>query len=585
MGGEYFTYYRMCRVVILLFFVCPFILIMMASPTYGQLLSPGKLSKAHANLEGITKCTSCHELGEKGVSISKCLSCHTPLKKRVDAKLGFHASAAVINQNCSNCHKEHLGRTFESIHFDTTKFEHKKTGFLLIGKHADLHCKSCHRPSFINDKSVIAFKGKYHALNKTYLGLDTTCTSCHVKDNPHGKQFIGKDCSSCHTAKTWKKVPAFNHDHTRFALVGKHMVVKCEDCHKKTVQPSGKSMVLYTGLAFQKCIDCHTDVHKGRFGTRCESCHTPKGWHVLPTLSRKHFDHTTTGFPLVGKHAVISCSSCHDPDKKIPGIRLTFIGKTTGKSFPKPKSSICLSCHVDYHDGAFTHIKGGTDCKNCHTSKAWLPTTFDITRHNKETHFKLTGSHEAIPCFSCHQSSKPNIKKPVFQFANTRCITCHRKDNPHKNTFTANKLNNTCATCHNTTSWKTSITFNHALTGFKLTGKHASITCISCHTKNTANEILFDKLTRSCNTCHRKDDPHHGQFTGTKTGASCGNCHNTDAFTTNHFDHNKARFKLDGAHKNISCGSCHKSEKAADGKMFVRYRPLSTTCKSCHGNS
>jgi len=406
-----------------------------------------------------------------------------------------------------------------------------------------------------------------------------------MKDNPHGKQFIGQDCSSCHTAKTWKKVPLFNHNNTKFSLVGKHIQVKCEDCHKKTAQPSGKAMVMYTGLAFQKCGDCHKDVHKGRFGTHCQSCHTPKGWHILSSLQKKKFDHRTTGFALVGKHATISCSSCHDPNKKISGIHLTFVDNTQGNSFPRPKSSRCLSCHTDYHDGTFKSIKGGPDCKNCHTTKAWTPTTFDITRHNKETHFALTGAHEAVPCFSCHQSSDPHIHKPIFKFASTRCITCHRKDNPHGNTFQLAKASITCKSCHSTTSWKTSITFNHALTGFKLTGKHATVTCVSCHKQQSSKKLLFDKLTTSCNNCHRKDNPHHGQFAGTKLGKSCGNCHNTKAFTIMHFDHSKTKFKLTGAHRNVSCGSCHKPVKGADGKMFVRYRPLSTTCKSCHGTS
>ncbi len=576
-----FTYSRFTRIALLLFMLSPCFLLALTHPAYAQLISPGKLSEAHANLEGITKCTSCHELGQKGVSITKCLSCHTPLKKRIDARLGYHAT--IMNQNCGDCHKEHLGRTFKSVHFDTTKFDHKKTGYLLIGKHADLYCKSCHKPAFIKDKDVIAFKTKYHAMNKTFLGLDTTCTSCHVKDNPHGNQFIGKDCSSCHTPKTWKKAPLFNHNTARFTLLGKHMVVKCEDCHKKVTQPNGKPMVKYVGLSFQKCIDCHKDVHKGRFGTQCQSCHSPSGWHILKSLSKKNFNHNTTGFPLVGKHAVISCSSCHDPNKKTPGIHLTFLNQTAGNSFPKPRSTRCLSCHTDYHNGVFATIKGGPDCKNCHTVKNWLPTTFDLARHNKETHFILTGSHEAIPCFSCHQSSNPKIKKPVFRFASTKCISCHAKDNPHKETFHSAKLKNTCESCHNTQSWKTSITFNHSLTGFKLTGKHASIKCISCHTNKNNHDILFNKLSSSCKSCHSKDDPHHGQFAGTTLGTSCSNCHNTSSFKDDHFDHNKARFKLSGAHKNVACQSCHKPVKGADGKMFIRYRPLSTTCKSCHG--
>ena len=57
-------------------------------------ISPGELAEPHAQLEGMSNCTQCHDLGEH-VSDSKCLACHKELKTRVDQKKGFHSSLKV----------------------------------------------------------------------------------------------------------------------------------------------------------------------------------------------------------------------------------------------------------------------------------------------------------------------------------------------------------------------------------------------------------------------------------------------------------------------------------------------------------
>jgi len=340
-------------------------------PSNAQLISPGKLSKAHADLEGITNCTSCHELGKRGISNTLCLDCHKPLKQRIDQKLGFHASLDVVGKNCATCHKEHLGATFKLVDWDTTKFDHKKTGFALIGKHMDVHCGSCHKPAFITNSLVRSEKEENHALSTTFLGLGTDCQPCHKKDNPHGLQFTNEDCANCHTPYSWKDSLVFDHSKTKFALVGKHLQVKCSDCHKKIGGPAGKPMVKYTGLAFSSCIDCHEDVHKGTMGTSCKSCHSEQGWHIFKkTINGSTFNHDQTGFPLVGYHAKINCSSCHNPSKLPEGIAIKFIPATLSSTYPYTKAKNCQSCHVDYHKGVFAGNKmGGTNCDNCHTNK------------------------------------------------------------------------------------------------------------------------------------------------------------------------------------------------------------------------
>ena len=69
---------------------------------YGQ-ISPGDLSEAHREFEGIFKCTNCHVLGHK-ISNDKCLQCHSEIKELVDEKRGYHASIEVKNNDCASCH-------------------------------------------------------------------------------------------------------------------------------------------------------------------------------------------------------------------------------------------------------------------------------------------------------------------------------------------------------------------------------------------------------------------------------------------------------------------------------------------------
>lgn len=551
-----------------------------------QLLSPGKLTKSHANLEGVTHCTNCHELGHKGIVNQKCLSCHTPLQKLIKKQKGYHAT--VIDQNCASCHKEHLGTDFDAIRFDTTTFDHSKTGFELIGKHTnvDVTCSSCHKRSLISDKDVIAFKGKHGALNHTFLGLSEDCASCHQEDNPHGKQFIGQDCSSCHTAKEWKDISPFDHSKTKFALLGKHQNVKCESCHSTHIV-SGKEMSQFTGIAFENCIDCHKDVHDGAFGTTCKSCHTVEGWHKLASLNQQSFDHSQTGFDLVGAHATTECMSCHQPDDLPEGIAMKFDPTTLGNSYPKPEVDNCMSCHTDYHDGIFEDSPGGSNCESCHTQKQWQPSTYDIIRHNREAKFTLTGSHQAIPCFSCHRDPSLQPASYHFKFDDTKCQSCHEQDNVHGDEFADASGITGCSDCHNTKAWTTARDFDHNMTKFPLTGQHMNISCQSCHTGLKAEvhikKLRFDDVQTDCKSCHSEDDPHHGQFNDSVIGSKCSDCHDTKSFKLASFDHSKTKFKLIGAHENVACASCHTLEKAPDGSTFRRYRPLSTKCESCHG--
>lgn len=556
--------------------------------TYAQLLSPGKLSKAHQNLEGLTHCTDCHQLGHRGIRNQLCLNCHQVLKKRIDEKLGYHASMDVVGKNCATCHNEHIGVTFKLIQWDTTKFDHRKTGYALIGKHTTVACRSCHKPAFITAADVRKGLASHKISSNTFLGLGTDCKNCHLSDNVHGKQFAGRDCKSCHTPKSWKGSLVFNHANTAFPLMGKHIDVSCSSCHKKIPGPGNKPMVQYTGLKYKACIDCHRDVHHGTMGTTCSNCHTVKGWHIFKTtFNSSNFDHAKTGFALVGKHAHISCSSCHSPSKLPSGISIHFETSTIKSAFPSPKVKDCQSCHLDYHKGAFVHTPGGTNCQNCHTQRSWVPSTFGLIRHNK-TAFVLTGAHAAVPCYSCHRAPANPNGRLKFHMPDTKCESCHEKDNPHGRIVVNSKVQ-TCSDCHTTTSWKdqNKIPFDHSSTGFALTGRHAVIACTDCHKpEGTGNNkrIVFTGLEKTCRSCHANDSPHQNQFHSSVIGEACNNCHDTQSFQLTSFDHSRTRFPLTGAHANLACQSCHKTVKGPNGVAFVRYYPLSTKCESCHAS-
>ena len=545
-----------------------------------QLISPGELSRAHSDLEGIRNCTQCHRLGQRGIDPTRCLDCHTPLQERIEAQAGYHAT--VTEQPCSDCHKEHFGRSFDLVRFDTATFEHERTGFELTGAHVTTDCRSCHKPAFITDEEVRRFKQEHDALDRTYLGLTTRCLTCHTDDDPHAGQFSGEKCSTCHVTEQWQEAARFDHADARFPLTGQHQAVACSGCHGEADAPEAVTYVQYRGIPFARCSSCHPDPHDGSFGTTCTQCHTTQGWSQLKALNPSRFDHASTGFALVGAHAALDCAACHaKPARQDSLIHLTFMPTTRTHTYPRPEADGCLSCHVDRHRGIFQDRPGGASCANCHTSNGWQPVTFGIEEHNATTTFPLTGSHLATPCTACHATDAGTLR---FQFEATTCTACHADDNPHGDQFAGPDGTTACADCHVTDGWTlASSSFDHDETGFPLTGAHATADCADCHRTAVADSTLvrtYRDLPTDCTTCHADDAPHQDQF----AGRTCAACHGTASFDIDAFDHAQTRFPLVGAHETVACQQCHPTETAPDGSTFVRYTPLGTNCIDCHGD-
>ena len=516
--------------------------------TFAQ-ISPGELSKAHANLEGVSNCTKCHAVGNK-VTNQKCLDCHKEINSLISAKKGFHASAEVTGKDCFVCHNDHHGRNFQIIKFDKATFDHAKTGYVLKGAHAKedckaCNCKSCHKPSFIKDSEL---KNK----TSTYLVLSQECLSCH--EDFH-KGAMSPNCSNCHGFDSFKNATGFDHNTTKFPLIGKHKTVDCEKCHKSTII-DGKSVHQFKGIAFNNCTSCHKDIHENKFGQNCSQCHTEESFHTT-IKGNNNFDHDKTDFKLVGKHKTVVCKSCHKNNLTDP-----------------IKFALCSNCHIDYHKKEFSNNGVVPDCNVCHTNDGFAGSLYSIEKHNLSK-FPLEGAHLATPCVACHKKQE----KWTFRNIGSTCVDCHQ--NEHKG-FIQDKYypNEKCTECHNVNSWRT-ISFDHSKTNFKLEGAHIKQSCSACHYTKNGNVIRvqqFKGLSNDCSMCHKNS--HSGQF-DINGKTDCTKCHVVDDWKKTIFDHNSSRFKLEGAHIKVKCEKCHKEESNTNGK-FIQYKNNKILCTNCH---
>jgi hypothetical protein len=260
----------------------------------------------------VVPCAKCH-VDQRFVGTPReCASCH----RKDDAHKGLFGA------RCETCHTE--------AKWSATTFRHER--FVLLDKHRTVKCQSCHRVSPYREKT------------------STRCVSCHRSDDIH-KGALGDKCDHCHSEKAWKNV-RFDHDRdTQFKLREKHRAAKCVACHK------GQEGVGFRDKLATTCVSCHDKDdrekgHKGRFGAKCETCHTEKGFR--DTI----FDHgRDTAFALTGRHVKVKCGDCH---------REALYGD-------KAKlDTNCLSCHKgdDVHFRSF-----GTKCDECHVTENWRKVT------------------------------------------------------------------------------------------------------------------------------------------------------------------------------------------------------------------
>lgn len=252
---------------------------------------------------------------------------------------------------------------------------------------------------------------------------------------------------------------------------------------------------------------------------------------------------------LISGHAKIDseCSKCH-------------------KKFDKAaQPTLCKDCHKDVARdigemrGYHGRLKEQKECKECHTDHKGRDAKIVIFDSAKFDHgltdFQLKGGHlnEKVKCKNCHVPGKK------FSEAPSACYSCHKKDDTHKG-----GLGNDCVKCHEEKDWKTA-RFDHTKTNFKLLGKHNEIKCKACHMGEK-----FKDTPKLCNSCHKKEDKHKGDF-----GAKCETCHVEKAWKDIIFDHaRQTKYPLLWKHEEIKCTLCHKGN--------IQKEKLKQTCVACH---
>jgi hypothetical protein len=456
-------------------------------------------------------CTQCHTKPVFTNVGHKCADCHADIHKRQ------------FGANCEQCH------TVKGWQVSVQQIQQHQNRFPLLGAHAALDCASCHKGAAVGQ----------------FQGLATQCYSCHAKDYQgttgpnHVTAGFPTTCEQCHGMDSWLGAKFDHLKFTGFALTGAHATLECNACHI-----GGK----FAGTPAD-CVGCHlpdyqktTNPNHVALGMpqTCQTCHSTMAWQPAS------FDHNSVGFPLTGAHATVQCAQCH--------VNGNYNLTTT----------TCVSCHLKDYQGTTNpnHVQGGfpQTCQTCHSTAAWQPASFD---HNS-VGFPLTGAHTTLQCAQCHVNGNYNL-------TTTTCVSCHLKD--YQGTTNPNHVQaafpQTCQSCHSTTSWA-GATFNHASTGFALTGAHTTLQCTQCHVNGN-----YGLTTGACSSCHMKDyqgttDPNHVQA-GFPT--TCDSCHTTVSWAGATFNHASTGFALTGAHTSLQCAQCH---------VNGNYNLTSTACASCH---
>jgi hypothetical protein len=437
---------------------------------------------------------------------------------RSQAYMNTRSPHGTLNMPCQNCHTFEGWKPIRNV----PEFDHDQTRFPLRGMHQGVTCTQCH--------SKLVFSN-----------VGTKCADCHA--DIHKRQF-GANCERCHSVKGWQvSVAQISQHQNRFPLIGAHAALDCDSCHK------GAAVGQFQGLPTQ-CYSCHAKDFRATTGpshvstgfpTTCEQCHGMDSWFGAA------FDHLKfTGFALTGAHAALDCNSCH-----------------LGGKF-KGTPADCVGCHLrdfqNTNNPNHVSLNFPQTCQGCHNTTAWQPANFNHALIG----FPLTGAHATLQCSQCHINGNFNLNS-------TNCVSCHLKD--YQGTTNPNHVQanfpQTCQNCHDTVSWLNAI-FNHANTGFALTGAHTALQCSQCHVNGN-----YNLTSGACSTCHLKDyqgttNPNHVQA-GFPT--ACESCHSTVSWLGASFNHNNTGFPLTGAHVPLQCSQCH---------INGNYNLNTAACASCH---
>jgi hypothetical protein len=327
----------------------------------------------------------------RGHADVKCVQCHADVEYKdtpIECGVRCHEDSLHLGSLGDACTKCHEAGRWEAVRFDHNSDD---TDWPLNGLHKTVPtCEDCH-------------PGRVYADTPRGCGDQ----GCHGKDDAH-KGRLGKQCESCHL-ETGENI--FDHNlQSQYKLDGAHLKVKCADCHPSvTFKP--RPTDCYGGGA------CHEepDVHKGQYGTLCESCHTTRSFKDIRAL------HDVGDFSLKGAHDRQACVRCHKDNRPLQG-----------------SGNLCINCHRqdDVHGNSLS-----PRCGECHTQWSFAPARFD----HSTVGCSLTGLHRTLPCYDCHKTGN-------FGGLSPDCYGCHRDDALKSPINHAGLVQ--CASCHNPNYFK-----------------------------------------------------------------------------------------------------------------------------------
>ena len=470
----------------------------------------------------IDDCRACHLTENYSDASPECVSCHL---EDFEATMNPDHGKAEISLDCIQCHTTDPGwKPAEFISHDVLYFP------IYSGAHEGewMECIDCHlNPDDFSSFSCVVC----HELNET--------TDEH--DEVDGFVFEDNACLACHP--TGSEEDNFNHDNTNFPLTGAHINTECTACHMNGFAGTPTDCNACHDLDFQQTVN--PDHEELGISNECAQCHTTD-----PEWMPARFDIHDDYYPLLGAHNLIrnDCAACHNGD---------YV------STPND----CVGCHLQEYESTTdpNHSAAGfnTDCRLCHNEDSWEPADFD---HDNQYFPIYSGAHEGEwgDCVDCH--TDPN------NYASFQCIGCHinpETDDEHETVPGYVYDDVACLACHPTGD--ADMVFDHASTGFLLTGGHFEVDCFSCHDDG------FEGTSPLCVDCHEDDfmaslNPSHTEL---NLSTDCISCHTTDpGWRPARFDDHDAFHPLNGAHNIIreDCASCHNGD----------YINTPNTCVGCH---
>jgi hypothetical protein len=250
----------------------------------------------------------------------------------------------VDDMDCSACHTADGWQLAATA--GASGFDHDRTGFALRGAHVQTRCTGCH-PSRAGKARPVA-----------------VCESCHR--DPHQGRNDGA-CAECHAATAWSDTGTLEqHRRTRMPLTGRHAVLDCTQCHRRTGERAFSDVPA-------DCYACHRaeyhaatihPVHDGSAGSAafsrdCGRCHRTSGWQpaiappgIMARLARtaRPADHDARFVLTTGSHRTAECGACHADPRRTQLVRCDGCHQNPAlraqHRMPVSRSTAaCLGCH------------------------------------------------------------------------------------------------------------------------------------------------------------------------------------------------------------------------------------------------